>query len=841
MKKFYCLFFVLILFYSCKQADQIPTPTEKTKIHQHGEDGESYHSRMAWIELMHGGENAKWRSEEAANQWASYQNWLRNDDYQRSNEEWFAENSLKGKWIERGSNNNAGNIMIADYDRDEDVVYAVGGDGPMFRGDFSGLEWNLVNDKLRFSTSLLKVITLENGKKRIISAIGGIPHFSEDGGITWKSSSGVTPTTTGTIYDAEITHDEKIFFLAKSDYWSDLKVYVSLDKGLTYVTLRAFTTSDTRNIALAWDAVKDQIVVIEQISESVTKIHQYNAATQKLDLINSNSTLGFGTDGRANLQIATIKDTLHVFAYNNEKKFYVSKNMGQSWKFLSTFPESPWDIGVYICPSNPKMMLMGEVDAYRSINGGVSWTRANHWWEYYDDIYTKLHADMMSMKEFTKKDGTPFLLNCNHGGLYYSEDYGKTHLNIGIANLNVSQYYDVKTDPLDPYYVYAGSQDQGQQRGFIVDELTSELDQNISGDYGHIVFTGNGKSLWSVYPGGSIGYYSKPRNQSGPIAGYEINSKNETVWIPPIIPGPDPTQNVILAAGGSTTESSMGSYILRLEYVNDKIEASQLPFDFSSSGGQISAMAIHPKNKNIWFVATTNGRFYKSENSGQSFTRTVSMLSESHYLYGSCILPSNIQDNVVYLSGNGYNFKPVYRSDDGGKTFKDMSIGLPKTMVFKLAANEDESLIFAATEAGPYVYVSEKKKWYPLSGTTTPNQTYWSVEYIAATQTARFGTYGRGIWDFDVKDIISSTVGNESITGAPKLFPNPASQYIRINADPENLSGKILITNIEGKVLSIQNANNDRIDVESLPEGMYFVTFTHLGNTRTLKFSKVKF
>ncbi len=838
MKIFYYVFSLLFFVVSCQQPEPLPAPTEKTQVHENGEDGDSYHARMAWIELMHGGKNANWRSVEAANQMASYQEWLRNDAQQRSDEEWFAENTVKGKWIERGSNNNAGNIMVVDYVREEDIVYAVGGDGPMFKGDISGLDWTLVNDKLRFSTNLLKVFRLQNGTSRIVSAVGGVPHYSEDDGKTWKSAAGVTPTTEGTIYDAEITHDDKIFFIAKSGYWSDLKVYVSLDKGLTYNTLRTFTTSDTRNIALAWDAVKDNIVVIEQTSESTSNLHQYNAATQKLELLNANSALGFGANGRANLQAVTIKDTLHIYAFDDEKKFYMSKNSGQTWKFMSTFPESPWDIGVYICPSNPRIMLMGEVDAFRSINGGISWTRVNHWWEYYDDIYNKLHADMMTIKEFKKKDGTPFLLNGNHGGLYYSEDFGKSHLNIGIANLNVSQYYDVKTDPLDPYYVYAGSQDQGQQRGFIVDDLTSELEQNISGDYGHIVFTGNGKSLWSVYPGGSIGYYSKPRSQSGPITGYEINSKNETVWIPPIIPGPDPSQNVILAAGGSTNESSTGSHILRLEYVDDKIEATQLPFDFSSSGGQISAMAIHPKNKNIWYVATTNGRFYRSENSGQSFARTASMLSEAHYLYGSCILPSAIQDNVVYLSGNGYNFKPVYRSEDGGKTFKDMSLGLPKTMVFKLAANEDESLIFAATEAGPYVYVAEKKKWFTLSGAITPNQTYWSVEYIAATQTARFGTYGRGIWDFDVKDIISSTEQDVSFVPVPKLYPNPASHFMVLDVDIDDF-GQGMITDVNGKVM-ISNINNtNKIDIVSLVPGTYFLTFKHQGHIRTLRFVKI--
>ena len=39
-----------------------------------------------------------------------------------------------------------------------------------------------------------------------------------------------------------------------------------------------------------------------------------------------------------------------------------------------------------------------------------------------------------------------------------------------------------------------------------------------------------------------------------------------------------------------------------------------------------------------------------------------------------------------------------------------------------------------------------------ILGVSAPDQTYWSVEYIDEINTARFGTYGRGIWDFVIDD-----------------------------------------------------------------------------------------
>ncbi len=824
------LYMTLIVWLTaCSQSDlsQMPRPAGETVIHSQGEDGQLGKKRKAWLELMHGGQASDWRNHEMQNQWHRYQDWQTSRQSVRSGIEWFANGQLSGEWVERGSNNNAGNIMVADFDAEEELIYAVGGGGPMFVGDLSGSSWQLVSDKLRFSTSLLKVFTLESGKKRIVSAVEGIPYYSEDGGATWVKSSGVTPTTGGwELYDSHITNTGIIFFIGRKDYNGSLKVYASFDKGSTFKALRLFNTSDRRNLALGCLPETGEVYVIEQTAANTSRMYRFNPTSRGLDQINTSVPVGFGAEGRANLQVARYRDTLRLYSFKEDKSFMMSNDEGKSWKKLSTLPTTPWEVGVYVCPSNPEHMIYGEVNAFRSMNGGFMWLRISEWWEYYGDIYSKLHADIMRVKEFRYKDGKPFLLNCNHGGIYISEDYGATHSNVGLFQLNVSQYYDVRTYPSNPYMVFAGSQDQGQQRGLLAGKEAAELVQNISGDYGHIEFTGNGKHLWSVYPGGWIGYYSEPLTQNGPIAGYEIKSSNETVWIPPIMPSPNPAEDVVYAAGGSTTPTSNGSHILRLEVKGTDIVASQLPFNFGVSGGQISAMATDPMDDKIWYVATTNGQFYRSEDGGQQFTRTAQFLSEAHYLYGSCILPSAMQKDVVYLSGNGYNYKPVYRSADGGKTFAEMSDGLPKTMVFNIVANEDETLLFAATEAGPYVCIVAQKKWYSLSGATTPNQTFWSVEYVAETRTARFATYGRGIWDFEAGELISSSFTADQANAFYKMFPNPACQSISLQCPDCNADTRVFVFDNQGKqVLSTTYQREKEIDLSALSCGMYRAIF----------------
>ena len=89
-----------------------------------------------------------------------------------------------------------------------------------------------------------------------------------------------------------------------------------------------------------------------------------------------------------------------------------------------------------------------------------------------------------------------------------------------------------------------------------------------------------------------------------------------------------------------------------------------------------------------------------------------------------------------------------------------MNNGLPSTLVFQLAGTPNDIILFAATEIGPYAYSRNENEWFLLSGISAPDQTYWTVDYIPEINTARFGTYGRGIWDFVLDNNYSVNFGD---------------------------------------------------------------------------------
>jgi photosystem II stability/assembly factor-like uncharacterized protein len=96
------------------------------------------------------------------------------------------------------------------------------------------------------------------------------------------------------------------------------------------------------------------------------------------------------------------------------------------------------------------------------------------------------------------------------------------------------------------------------------------------------------------------------------------------------------------------------------------------------TSGRISDFAVHPKNHNIYYVATSSGGVWKTVNKGTTYTPIFD--DQGSYSIGCVSLaPSN--PNIVWV-GTGENNNQrsvsygdgVYKSEDGGATWKNMGL-----------------------------------------------------------------------------------------------------------------------------------------------------------------------
>ena len=842
MNKLLCFIMTIALLSSCQAPEKnYPKPTEGTQIHHGADDEGNASKREAWFELMHShAPNTSWQQLEYQN---AMDHHLKKQAAAttRSEVEILANGALNGRWIEKGSTNQAGSVYETIYDVDTDKIYTVSAGGTLWSGNRFGTNWEVVNQDFNFSRWLLEMIVLPDGTKRMLALINRSPHYSDDGGLTWTASEGITALDNwGGPKNTVVLKEEnnQIFCLSKPSFWVNYALYRSTDHGVSFEKINQFPFHNSDRYTLSKPVNGNTPYVIEKNNAEFATLYKWDTDTESFETLVVTDQIEFDNQV-ANLAGHTSENTTRLYTYGIDNVVKMSEDEGQTWSVQGLIPDGPWAVGIYVSPTNPDFLMTGGLNCYKSYDAGVNWELQNQWWEYYDNVPGKLHADMMSFNEFTDPDGNTFQLISNHGGLSISYDNFATTNNIGTSGLNVNQFYDVRTDPLNPIYIYAGSQDQGFQRGidFVADN-TITMDQVISGDYGHLAFSENNQRLWTVFPGGDIFYYDQPQTGFS-TAFYSLVSENETVWITPTMESPNAAANEIYLAGGNANGGS-GSYIIKLEEANGVITANNLSFNFlPDAGGEVSAMRFSPLNPNRWYVGTTNGRFFTSEDSGQSWEQTLNFLPDGHFLYGQSILPSSQNPDRVYYAGSGYDNPAVFVSNDNGVSFEDISNGLPPTLVFELVSNEDETMLFAATEAGPFVYVVANDEWYDMRGNNAPTQTYWSVEYLAATETIRFGTYGRGIWDFKMEEV-TSTQSIDLTQVAFKAFPNPTLDELTVEISETTAPDlSVKFYDVSGKVISSEDFSvavntqfSKEFNLKNIPTGSYVVEVVN-GNRRS--------
>ena len=839
MKQFIFILLVSISFFQCSNEKKIDAPP----IFSESEETENQDAREEWIESMHRtAEGTSWRKIELQNRLELIKQ-KKNISSRDGEVEVLADSLLCGEWFELGSKNQSGSVHVTEYVPETDLIWTIADGGTLYKGKRDGSQWTVVNDDYEFGRPLLKFIPYQGGK-RLVASISGIPAYSDDEGENWNLSTGIQIpderfSGTRNYIVQEIGNDVNILCLSRESRDSIYHLYLSRDFGVTYKDIKNCGTSLTRSLALMSPNHSDRIFLMTKGDDFKATIEEVFVETETTTVV-AQPDLLLGEDERTFLAGYQEGSELTLLSLDVDNHFQESKDLGQTWTDKGQIDARPWSVGFYVCPSNPEMMFFGGFECYRSPLGGQFWTKINDWVDYYDDVYGSLHADIMYFNEFQTSNGTPFQLISNHGGLSISYNYLQTVENIGLEGLNVSQYYDVRTDPTDKNYIYAGSQDQGWQRGRIDQgDGPYDLEQATSGDFGHFVFTNEGDNLWMIYPTGRVRYYEYPKTQTyGEL--YEIDSENESVWLPPMVGIPGSSENKVYVAGGSAT-GGPGSYIIELTYAGFSYTARNLPFDFYDySEGEVSAIEVSPLNPNLMYASTTNGFFFYSTDAGQNWELSMIVAPEPHYLYGTSIYASQIDENVVYIAGSGYDNPAIYYSDDMGQTFTAFDEGLPSTLVFELTANNDETMFFAATELGPFVYLQETDSWHSMHGKAAPTTRYWSVEWLSQERIARFGTYGRGIWDFQVNDaevVMNVNTTKEQI--AFKIFPNPVGETLNIEL-PDPKIDFVHVYNSIGQLVLNKSFNNTEVstlislDVSKFEAGNYVVKLGR-GNAITSK------
>ncbi|MEM7457796.1 MAG: hypothetical protein AAF456_25960, partial [Planctomycetota bacterium] len=546
---------------------------------------------------------------------------------------------------------------------------------------------------------------------------------------------------------------DTVFYLVRTwdpDPWAYRQwMYRSTDGGETFDQAHIFADPTADHLHMWLPESGNAAYVLEKDQT----LHTFTASTHT-----QTSCSGLPSSGNEYRLAGSLDGGLTLYAMVDGNNIYRSTNGGANWTSMGATADTAWDVGFVCSPDDSDRLFLGAQECYRSYNGGSSWTRVNRWQDYYPDN-DFLHADMMDFEFGETPGGTPFVLIANHGGLHISYDDLQTTDNLGDYGLLTGQYYDVLTHPVSTNLVFFGTQDQGWQWTSTADiPGPVSVVQQISGDFGQAHLTQNFQSYWTQYPGGWFFYYPDAFNPTSTGDTYNLGGNHIPSWIVPTARlKAEPSQNAILVGGGNVNGGG-GSHLVKLTAMTSAphdITTSQYAYDFransDSGSGRISAIEQSPHSIDTMFVTTGDGTFFRTSDGGTTWQKTTGFtVAPTEWIYTSTILASNLDPDLVWTSGAGYDNPPVYKSTDGGMTFTPMSNGLPDTLVQDIIANPAETMLFAATDVGPFVYIVADDQWYPLIGSYTPINWYTSLEYIERENLVRFATWGRGTWDFEI-------------------------------------------------------------------------------------------
>ncbi|MDP7245571.1 MAG: hypothetical protein QF389_03205 [Planctomycetota bacterium] len=727
---FLCLLLPACSLSSGTAAPFLPPPTEHRL--DPGYEAQNKSARKAWQAAMHRAEaGLDWKSIER-------QNGL--DAMARRQGPGGRQSPVPGSWRELGSRNQAGR-MHSSVLVNGSTLYSGSSLGGIWRGTRDGQNWTPLGDNLWGGGKVIVVVPGQGGANDVILRLqSNEVHRSDNLGQTWALvQNGLTNISS---LGSLLLMDNGDVLLVGRDNGVSIGgwgIFASTDAGASF-SLRYDLGTGGNGKLQKHRTLPGRLLMLQR--DQLFTSHDYG-----LNFSPSGSPMPVSLSGsRVRISEATNPLTVYVMGKDNgTTELWRSPDAGATWNHVHT-PQEWWS-SFEVSIHNPDLVTWGGVECWVSRNGGASAQVVNSWGSYYGNPAGCLHADIQSLKCYPdpgSSTGEVWYIGTD-GGVYDSSDQLQSVRNLSLDSLGVSQYYTTFTSLRRPDLVLAGSQDQGYQRAELGTPSGggpwADFDQLISGDYGHASsYNGTHDMVFSPYPGFVL--VQDGEDNPALVAYEDFPSGSNPLWLPPVVADPDYRTAFFLCADDAIwrcKRQGMWSW-------NWTVHSTT-----SFGGKTVSALRFSPLDSQLAWAATTDGTLWYSTDHAVTWQQSTTTGPGSHYFYGTAIWCSRTNPDEVWVGGSGYSTSPVWRSLDGGTTFQAESNGLPSTLVYSLCESPDQSgRMFCGTETNAWSWDPSTSTWEDLTTTGAPLTTYWSVESIRETNTIRFGTYGRGIWDYEL-------------------------------------------------------------------------------------------
>ncbi|MBN2565781.1 MAG: T9SS type A sorting domain-containing protein [Candidatus Eisenbacteria bacterium] len=696
--------------------------------------------------------------------------------------------SRGGVWVERGPTNIGARVTdLAIHPTSTNIVYAAMASGGIFKSTDGGTTWDPIFD----DQSVLTIgdIALDPVDPDIIyvgtgeanaasySWFGEGMFKSTDGGATW-SYVGLEETR----YIGRVIVDprdtDRLWVAGTGSLFgtdSNRGVYRSLDAGASWEKVFALTDS-TAAIDLAihpthtdtiyaamWERVRG-LDYRRSGGPSSGVWRSYDGGDTWTELTNGLPT---GSDvGRIGLAIAESSPNIIYAFYTDDPGYfmgvYKSTDGGDSWNPTNSSGMSNltsnfgWYFGqVRVDPTDPTRAFVLGVPFYRTENGGFSWS----------EVGGGNHVDHHAL-EFD-----PFvpsrIYEGNDGGIYVSNNSGDSWTKRYDQPTN--QFYAIEIDYQNPNRLYGGTQDNGTLR-----TVNGEPDtwQSIFGGDGFYVVvdpTDTG-TIFCEYQWGNA-YKSTDFGYSWSWALSGVDDYDRRNWSSPIVMDPSDPQTLYFGTYRLWRTTNQGDWWTAV--------SGDLTSGGSGTFGTITTIAVAPTNPDVLYVGTDDSHVWVTQNGGANWADVSSALPNR---WVTRVAVDPIDPDVAYVTFSGLrwneNIGHVYRTDDAGASWSDITGNLPDAPVNALVVDPQYSdILYAGSDVGCF-YTMDLGTTWSVVGTGLPAVPVFDLKLHQPTRTLVAGTHGRSIHSIDLNEVTGAPEGGDEVHAVASLsnHPNPFGQ-----------------------------------------------------------------
>ncbi len=352
-----------------------------------------------------------------------------------------------------------------------------------------------------------------------------------------------------------------------------------------------------------------------------------------------------------------------------------------------------------------------------------------------------------------------YLVNCNDGGIVISYDKGKTWKQC-TDNLPAVQFFTLNYDMGTPFKVYGSVQDHGSYCAPV--NLTRGRDripavewENAPGGEGsnHAIDPRDPNLVYSAGFYGSISRSNESAREYKNILPrvFENEPALRGQWLAPFIlspHNPDIVYHGMQYLFMSTDRGSTWKQISPDLTYNDPKKMGDISYQ------TLFSISESPLKFGLIYAGTDDGRLHLTKDGGATWTELTGKLIPERWI--SRVVASQHKMSRVYVTQNGKrddDFQVyIWKSDDYGQTFKDISSNIPLGPVNVI--REDPSnpdILYAGTDLSAFVSTNGGDSWEVLGN--LPTTYVHDLIVHPRDNIIAIATHGRGVWIMDANTI----------------------------------------------------------------------------------------